>query len=380
MTLLQKYFRRQFIVPLLLSLGALSLLAILTQSLSTIDLVIENRQSAGVFLYITILTLPQLLSIIMPLAVFMAMLYALNRLSVDSELVVSKAAGLSPMKIAIPALHIAAYAMVAHLIINLVIQPYSFRERRKAFLKISTDVASRMIKVGEFTEITDGITIYISKVQPSGLMEGILIYDESTTDTPITYMAENGQISSVESTTKFSLFNGNINFINTDGTMNITEFTSYSVDLTKALSINPVLNLKASDRYIHELLNLPPDAYTDQAQQNAFRAEGHMRLATPLYNFALVLLALAFLVRGEYRKLGYGRKIALAAGLGFTIRLFGFVLASASESTPALNLAQYGLPIGVSIVAIWYLLNPHRAKVIFRPFLRRQHNRARVSS
>ena len=370
MTLLQKYFRRQFIVPLLLSLGALSLLAVLTQSLSTIDLVIENRQSAGVFLYITILTLPQLLSIIMPLAVFMAMLYALNRLNVDSELVVSKAAGLSPWKIAIPALHIAAYAMTAHVILNLIIQPYSFRERRKAFLKISTDVAARMIKVGEYREITEGITIYISKVKPSGLMEGILIHDESTADAPVTYLAESGQIISVEGTTKFSLFNGNVNFINTDNTMNITEFTSYTIDLTKALAIDPVLNLKASDRYIHELLNLPPDAYKDQAQQYAFNAEAHMRLATPLYNIALVLLALAFLVRGEYRKLGYGRKIAFAATLGFTIRLFGFVLTSAAESSPALNIAQYGLPIGVSILAIWYLLNPHRARTIFRPFRR----------
>ncbi len=376
MTLIQKYFRGQFITPILLSLGALSLLAILTQSLSTIDLVIENRQSAGVFLYITILTLPQLLSIIMPLAVFMAMLYALNRLNVDSELVVSKAAGISPWQIAIPALHIATYAMIAHLIINLVIQPYSFRERRKAFLKISTDVASRMIKVGEFRKISDGITVYISKVQPSGLMQDILIYDENNAEAPVTYMAESGQISSVDGATKFSLFNGTINFINTDNTMNITEFTSYSIDLTKALATDPVLNLKASDRYIHELLNLPPGAYQDKAQKEIFQAEGHMRLATPLYNIALVLLALAFLVRGEYQKLGYGRKIALAATLGFTIRLFGFVLASAAETSPALNIAQYCLPLIVSIFAIWFLLNPNRAKSIFKI---RRHSKSQMS-
>ena len=119
MRLIQRYFFRQTLMPLLLTLAALSVLALLTQSLSTIDLIVENRQSAWTFFKITILTLPQLFSIIMPLAVFMAVLYALNRLNVDSELVVTKAAGYSPWQIAVPALHIAGWAMIAHLIINL---------------------------------------------------------------------------------------------------------------------------------------------------------------------------------------------------------------------------------------------------------------------
>ena len=79
MTLIQNYLRKQSFWPLVLTLSALALLAILTQSLSTLDLIVENRQSAATFFFITLLAIPQLVAIILPLAVFIAVLYAINR-------------------------------------------------------------------------------------------------------------------------------------------------------------------------------------------------------------------------------------------------------------------------------------------------------------
>ena len=108
MTLLQRYFWTQALWPLILSLTALASLALLTQSLQTLDLIVENRQSAVTFFYITILALPQLISVIMPLAVFMAVLYALNRLNIDSEMIVAKASGVSPWQIASPVMRLGA--------------------------------------------------------------------------------------------------------------------------------------------------------------------------------------------------------------------------------------------------------------------------------
>ncbi len=366
MKLIQKYFLRQALVPLLLSLSALSLLALLTQSLSTLDLVIENRQSALTFMYITVLALPQLFGIILPLAVFMAMLYALNRLNIDSELVITKAAGLSPWQIASPALRIASYALIAHLIINLFLQPFTFRQMRKALLDIRTDVASRMIQPGEFTRPSPGLTIYASEILPSGSMKDVLIFDERSSSTPITYFAHKGQLSSFNERTSFSLIKGSMHFINANNSMDITEFASNTYDLTKILAIDPVLRLKSSDRYLYELFNPDPANYVNQQRKDKFKAEGHARLSTPLYNFALVLLALAFLARGEHQKMGYGRKIALAATIGFIIRLAGFAAASAAEDNPALNSMQYAIPIIVSLLCTWFLLSNRRSRRIFK--------------
>jgi len=365
--LLQKYFLRQIRTPLLLSLSALSLLALLTQSLSTLDLITQNRQSALTFLYITTLTLPQLFSIIMPLAVFMAMLYALNRLNMDSELVVTKASGFSPWQIASPALRIASFALVAHLLINLFIQPYTFRLMRKALLDVNMDIASRMVQAGEFTTPSKGLTLYASEILPSGLMRDVLIYDERSADAPLTYAAQEGQVNSSSSgQTSFTLYDGSISSLKDNGSMDITFFEKTTYDLTEILAIDPVLRLKTSDRYLHELFIPDPADYALIRYRNEYLAEGHARLATPLYNYALVLLALAFLIRGEHKKLGYGGRIAVAGALGFTLRLGGFALASAAEKNGSLNLAQYLLPLLIALLSIWYLLHKRRAQTIFR--------------
>ncbi len=367
MKLIQKYFLRQARTPLLLSLSALSVLALLTQSLSTLDLITQNRQTAATFLYITVLTLPQLFSIIMPLAVFMAMLYALNRLNMDSELVVTKASGFSPWQIASPALRIASYALVVHLLINLFVQPYTFRLMRKALLDVRTDVAARMIQPGEFTSPSSGLTLYASEISPTGLLHDVLIYDERSADTPLTYTALEGQVnSSPEGQTFFTLYNGNASFLTKIGGMDITYFEKTTYDLTEVLAVDPVLRLKTSDRYLHELFAPDPADYAVIRYKHEYLAEGHSRLATPLYNYALVLLALAFLVRGEHQKLGYARRLAIAGALGFTLRLSGFAVASAAEKDISMNAVQYALPIIVSLFAIWYLLHSRRAHTIFR--------------
>ena len=200
-------------------------------------------------------------------------------------------------------------------------------------------------------------------------MKDVMIYDERSSETPVTYAAHEGQISSKDGRTSFTLYNGNMHLIKKNGMMDVTDFDSNTYDLTEILAVDPVLRLKTSDRYLYELFRPDPGDYNFLRYQNKYKAEGHARLAAPLYNIALVLLALAFLIRGEHQKLGYGRRIAIAAALGFTLRLAGFAIASAAEGDPALNTVQYAIPIIASLLAAWYLLHKRRARTIFRiPF------------
>src|ERR1700712_4106663 len=76
-------------------LGPVAVLTLLLTSviwlvtiLPLLDLVINRGQSAPTFLYLTLLILPTMLMIIMPIAFFFAALFTLQRLQSDSELVV----------------------------------------------------------------------------------------------------------------------------------------------------------------------------------------------------------------------------------------------------------------------------------------------------
>lgn len=371
MTLLQKYFWKQVLYPLLLSLSALAALALLTQSLQTLDLIVENRQSGLTFLYITILALPQLISIIMPLAVFMAALYALNRLNMDSEMIVAKASGFSPWQIASPALRLGMYALIAHLIINLVIQPFAFSEMRSEILKVRTDIASQMVRAGEFVTPTVGLTVYAREIAPDGAMKDVIIYDTRDDSGATTHTAKSGYLTRGEESARLILKTGNVQQLLDDGSLDLVAFDDYQIDLSDVMAMDSVLRKKPSDLYLHELLRPDQRVYANRKYRQELKAEGHNRLATPIYNLALVMLALCFMIRGEHQRMGYGRKIAICVAIGFVIRLTGFGLASAAEGDPSLNIIQYAIPLSVCVGSAWYLLRKRRIRSLKHIFSRK---------
>ena len=383
MTLLQRYFWTQALYPLLLSLAALASLALLTQSLQTLDLIVENRQSGLTFLYITILALPQLISIIMPLAVFMSTLYALNRLNMDSELVVTKASGFSPWQIASPALRLGMFALIAHLIINLAIQPYAFSQMRSEILKVRTDIASQMVRAGEFVTPTAGLTVYTREIAPDGAMKDVIIYDARDDSGATTHTAKTGRLARNDDSANLVLEDGNVQQILDDGSLDLIAFDNYQIDLSDVMAMDSVLRKKPSDLYLHQLLRPDQRMYADRKYRQELKAEGHNRLATPIYNLALVMLALCFMIRGEHQRMGYGRKIAVCAAIGFVLRLAGFGLASAAEGDTSLNPVQYALPLTVCVLCAVYLLQKKRirsAKHFFSRRVKVQTHQSHLSS
>jgi len=355
-TLLQRYFWRQTLWPLLISLMALATLALLTQSLSTLDLIVENRQSAFIFLKITLLALPQLMAIILPLATFLAVIFAFNRLNIDSEIIVTKASGVSPWQITSPALRLASYALIAHLIINILVQPFAFREMRHTLTDVRNDIAAKMVQAGSFISPTDGLTLYAQDVHPNGYMVDILVYDNRNSDDPVTYMAKNGYLHQQNGQTRFILNTASYQIVKEDKSLDILEVERDEIDLSDLLDASAPTHLKTSDRFLHELLKPDPETLRGDWQAREFLAEGHARLSAPLYNIALTLLALGFLIKGTYQRTGYTRPIAICAIIGFSLYLISFALSAASEDNPALNKLQYALPLTLSLICLTYLL------------------------
>ncbi len=97
MSMIERYILRIAAVAFFACLFALTAIIWLTQALRELNLVTGKGQTILLFLEVTMLSVPALVMIIAPLALFIAILYTLNRLNSDSELIVMNAAGLSPM-------------------------------------------------------------------------------------------------------------------------------------------------------------------------------------------------------------------------------------------------------------------------------------------
>jgi lipopolysaccharide export system permease protein len=209
-------------------------------------------------------------------------------------------------------------------------------------------------------------------------MIDVLIRDERADGAASTYTAKTGIVTRTGQNARLTLKNGVLQQLEDDGSLKPLSFESYEIDLTEIMALDPVLRLKTSDRFLHELLRPDPREYSNETVSRSLLAEGHARLATPLYNVALALLALAFMMRGEFQKLGYGRRIATCAVIGFVVRLGGFALVSASESNVALNAYQYALPLIVGTISLLYLLRKTRARAFRHSYSRKQKIRINV--
>ena len=108
MRLIQRYLFRQLLGHTVLATAALTGVAVLTASLSALDVLVNDRQSPVIFTEITLLATPQIVAMILPLAVCVAGLVGLNRLHTEQEIVICFAGGMSRWRVISPALQLAS--------------------------------------------------------------------------------------------------------------------------------------------------------------------------------------------------------------------------------------------------------------------------------
>lgn len=352
MRLIDRYLFRQLLGPTALAVAALTAVALLGQSLSTLDVIVDQRQSALVFLQITLLALPQLINMVLPVALFAAVLVALNRLHTEQEIVVCFAGGMSRGRVISPALRLASLVALGALVMNLWVQPMTFRAMREVLFEIRSDLAASLLREGEFTEPSAGITVYAQTIESGGLIKNLFIHQEGEEGRSTTYMAAEGRMASRGDSPVLLMRKGSIQEFSDRGVLNYLAFEEYNFDLAPLISSDELLHYKISDRYLHELFF--PDLQQDWERKNRVKllAEGHARLASPLYNLAFVALALWAIIGGSFSRTGYGRRIAMAGGAALALRVVGFGVQAACDSEAALNPMQYVVPIAGVILAL----------------------------
>ena len=352
MRLIDRYLLRQLVGPVVMATLALTAVALLSQSLAGLDLIVNQRQSALVFLKITLLYMPQLINLILPIAVFVAALVALNRLHTEQEIVVCFAGGMSRWRVISPAMRLACTIAFLALLMNLFVQPACFRMLRQELFEVRTDLAATLVREGEFSQPAPGLTVYAQSVDGTGNLVNLFIHQTKADGSDTTYSAEKGRIARAQGRPVLILQNGSNQELSSRGVLNFLTFRSYTFDLTPLSKSDELIHYKPSDRWIHELFF--PDLQQDWERRNRLDllAQGHARIATPLYNIAFMALALSAIIGGGFSRLGYGRRIAVVAALAALVRLIGFLALSASEDAPLMNILQYVVPLGATAAAL----------------------------
>ena len=188
----QRYLLRQLVGPFVLVALGLTAVIWLTQSLRVIDLIVNKGLSFSAFIFMSMLLLPTFLGAILPVAFFCSLLFVYNKLTVDSELVSLRAAGVSPWALAKPALLLATVVVILSYSITMYLMPNSHREFKERQFVLRGDHSSILLREGVFNTLTDELTVYVRAHEGDGKLKGILVHDSRSPEKPVTMMAASG--------------------------------------------------------------------------------------------------------------------------------------------------------------------------------------------
>jgi lipopolysaccharide export system permease protein len=318
-------FNQLWLATVFVTLG-LTFAVWLTQSLRFFGYIVNRGLPATTFFAFVGLLLPSFLGIVLPIATFCAVLFVYNKLTLDSEMVVLRAAGLSHAQLARPAILLGLATMLIVYAISLYFQPVSYRAFKDLQFRIRNDYSSVLLQEGVFNELGDGITVYVRERTADGELRGILVHDSRKADRPVTMMAERGALVEAETGPRVVMVNGNRQEIDRErGQLSLLYFDRYTVEVATFADTPALRWREPKERFLTDLLS-PGTTGNDLRARGELIAEGHQRLVAPLYTLTFVLVGLAALLSGEFNRRGQIYRIlaavlctAILEGLGLAL-------------------------------------------------------------
>ena len=372
-SVLTRYIFMQSAVPFALATIVLTGIIWLTQALKMLDLLITQGQSLGTFFELSVLALPSAVNTVLPIALFVALLYTLNKLISDSELVVIFSAGISRWAVAWPVMLLVSVTMVLVLALNLYLMPAGMRELRTRLFQIRGDIATSLIREGAFTNPVTGLTVYVRSRTANGGIRGILVHDERVRGKAVTYMAETGEMVRTDDGPRLVMYNGNIERVSDSegpkqSPVSLLYFDKYTYDLSQYSSKNTVTEYESRERFLPDLFNPASNDLYGQQFKSKLRAEGHDRLVATLYPLMFAMIALACLLPAPFNRRGYTLRIAIGAAAALVARLVGFGLVNLAATRPTATALIYLLPLAVCGICAAMIAGV-RLESLWRPVL-----------
>ena len=346
-----RYVLRQLLVGMILVTAGLTCIIWLSQSLRFIEMIVNRGLSAGMFVYLTMLLLPNFLVLVLPIALFTVVMFTYAKLISDRELMVMRAAGLSQISLAKPALILALGVMVFGYWLNLFLLPQSYTKFRELQWDIRYSYSHILLREGAFNVIANGTTVYVRQRTNDGKLLGILVHDQREKDHPFTLMAAEGAMVQTDQGARVVLFKGNRQAVDSEtNKLSILYFDRYVFDLAPTQNVHDDRYREPRERPLNELFRIAevePEMISKEFGK--FIVEGHKRMLSPLSSLAYTLVALACLISGSFSRRAQTRQVCTAIAIMVALQSGALGL----ENLVAKDLRMTGLMYALAIVPIF---------------------------
>ncbi len=360
-------FDRYLISQLMVLFGFFSLVLVMVywvnKAVGLFDQLIADGQSATVFLEFSALTLPSVIQIVLPISAFIATVYTINRLASESELVVVQATGFSSFRLARPVMMFGLGVALFLSLLTHVLVPSAARQLAEREADIAQNISAKFFSDGRFLHPTEGLTLYIREIEPSGEMVDLFLSDRRNTASPTTYTARRALLLRSAEGPRLLMYDGMAQILNREtNTLTTTSFSDFTYDISALIGDFGNRRPRIDELTTLDLLRADPSALQQTGSSRAwFISAAHERIAQPFLAMVTALVGFSCLLLGGFSRFGVWRQIILAVALLVVIKALDNVASDIARKDETLWILMY-LPVlaglALSALLLWISERP----------------------
>ena len=321
----------------------------LSQALRNLELLSNDSVTIASYSFYTILLIPKLSMITIPISIFLAIIFTLNKLRLDSEMIVFGSTGNSNRDILLkPLAFISIFLFFIILFLSVYLVPLSSAEIRSKIVEIrSSSISTSILKEKRFITPDNNLTVFFKKIENDAIY-GLLIHDRSVKNNIKTYVAKKGFLDNKNGNNSIFLYDGTMQIYNQEEyKISEIDFDKYSIDL-KPFDKTEKKFFYADEKSSIELIN----KISNKQNNNEEFAVLHNRFIKSLYVFCLIFLPL--IIFKMIRKPDDNSRgiITTIIVIGVSIKFFEITMESVLMKNNSLLIISYLSPIVIFIVII----------------------------
>lgn len=350
-TTFDRYVFRNLLLSTVLICGILTLLIMVVQSIRFLELVMESGATMAAFSGLLMLSVPRFVEAVLPISLMVSVLFFYNKIIMDNEMVMMRAAGSSHITLMRPVIIISAVLMIGLFIISAWIAPQSIAKIQTLRQDIRAQYTSLLFREGIFNTVGSGLTAYIRHRDSEGILHGLMIHDtrkESEGGNAYTVVAQRGVSLNDGDGQKVIVYDGTRQELDKQrGTLSRLDFEQYTIDIPERAEDIRARWKEPDERTLPALLDIDSLPQADEQHIPQFIGEANRRMSLPFLLLAYSLISGCFLMLGPIDRRGLGRRILLASVTVLMVQGLYMLFYNLTKQHGWANIILYIMPLGI---------------------------------
>ena len=360
--IISRYIFKEIAFPFIIILFVLTFVLLMGKMLQIMDLIVNKGIRIFTIAKLILFLLPAFMLFTIPIALLIAILIGMGRLSADNEITVLKSSGVSMTQIYYPVAIASLITFVITIFVGHFLVPQSNFATKRLLFTIAQQNASIGIKEKVFNADFKGILLYAETIPPKGdFMENVMISDNRIKGEQNTILAKKAYLfaDADSMTVMLRLENGSIHSVSPDfRNYRKIDFKIYDINLDLSSAISGINeNSKTSiEMTIGELLEKMRKPGMNEAAIRELAIEVHKKFSIPLSCILFGLLALPLGIKSHRAVKSRGVAIAIVVvSIYYLLRIGGEAFVETGYLSPEIGVWTPNIIFALLGIYLFYM-------------------------